>query len=206
MKFRSIFLSILSLLSISPLLADNTLSNSSFFGHIGNGFTSVLDTIQSDLTINESDEQPTTGQNSLFKKALKACRVTAYCIIAKLCVGKLLDNYFPPSPNARQFDGLPYYERSWFRSVVVAPILEESVFTYVTSELFGSYAQIIAPVLFGAGHLSSYDRNLNIHLFTVSALINFIHQRVMRRNQASELPVAIMSHMLQNQIACFLKG
>ncbi len=166
---------------MNPILAGNTLSNSSLF-----------DTIKSDLTL---DQQPsTTDQDSL----LKACRVATYCLATEICINALLKYYFPARPTTKQFDCVP----SWFRVVIVAPIWEEVVFTYAPSLLMGNYAQIIAPVIFGALHLSTQwnDRNFEIKVFTATALMNFIHQRVARRDPGSELPVVIMSHMLQNLI------
>ena len=92
---------------------------------------------------------------------------------------------------------------SWTDAVVLAPVLEEIAFTCVPLFLLGNYAQIIAPIIFGACHVCAtrQDRNFEIRIFTVTALINFIHHRVIRRDPKSELLVAIMSHALHNLIA-----
>ena len=163
-----------------------------------NGITSAFNTIKSDLTIDKPDKQAiTTDQSDWSKKFFKGCRVTAYCYTASYCARMLLSNYFPITPGARQFDHLP----SWSTSCILGPMAEELAFTYIPSKLFGDYAQIIIPGLFGACHVKHLqDKNFAIHVFTHTVLTSFINHRVVRRDPESELPVTIMRHMLNNQI------
>ncbi len=130
-------------------------------------------------------------------------QLPAYCFSKSISYGLktsqgiLLSNYFPITPGARQFDHLP----SWSTSCILGPMAEELAFTYIPSKLFGDYAQIIIPGLFGACHVKHLqDKNFAIHVFTHTVLTSFINHRVVRRDPESELPVTIMRHMLNNQI------
>jgi len=222
-KFRSLFLCTLSLLSIHLAFADNA-ADSLFNKACEVGSTVlnkaratgglVLDTIKSDLTIGE---QPSTAaESSAFKKVLKACRVATYCTVAKVCIALPITKFFPPGVGvgAKQFNFSPGdstdmysmydFMPAWLMlySVTGAPILEELIFTYGGSKIMGSYAQIIVPAIFAACHIKAHhNRNMKILLTAATASANFIHQRVARRDPGAELPVVIMSHMLQNTLA-----
>ena len=169
---------------------------------IKSGYEVAKDTLKSDLTIGELVQDSSIcsawSQNNFFRKLLKAGRISGCRFLANICLSLL----FPSSPNAKQHS----MEPSWLTVVIMAPILEELLYTGAGSLLFKDYAQIVVPLLFTADHIlgpsaALQDRNMKIRLLLNTWICNFVHHRVVRKNLRSEFPVVIMSHMIHNQLA-----
>lgn len=162
--------------------------------------TSAL--IKSDLTIDS-----TNVQNNFFSNLLKASRMAGLCFACNICI----TNLGPPSrPDARQYDIKhdPLHTLppgcGWALLVIIGPICEELLFTGGGSLLFKDYAQIVVPPLFAGTHLvgeHSQDGPMKFRVFLSTAIMSFIHHRMVRQNLRSELPVVIMSHILHNQLS-----
>ncbi len=178
---------------------DKRLFTTNNFGQKMHSFyNQTVDTIKSDLNIGKPDVQSDTNHpNSFFDNAVKTCRVVTYCIAARYCVGILTANIFPAPPGSKQFESVT--NSFLLYGIMVAPIWEECIFTYGAQKIMGNYSRICAPLLFGIIHYSpAYDKNYLIQVLAATATVNFVHQQVAHREPKAELPVVIMSHMLQN--------
>ncbi len=167
----------------------------------------IVTLIKSDLTIDglvqDSSTYNASCLNDFFKKVVKAGRIGGCLFLASACIAYVGPQ---PSPDAQQYET----KTSWPLAVMVGPIREELWFTGVGSLLFKDSAQIVIPNLFAALHIvgpgsTLQDRNMKIRTALSTWLVNFVHQRVVRQNLQSELPVVIMSHMIHNQLALAYK-
>jgi membrane protease YdiL (CAAX protease family) len=154
---------------------------------------SIIEMIRADFSTGNGKEDQITSSSWL---TILQCGIRLYlyqiiiCCVLLMCAKRLTS--FDNLPN--QFASKP----SFLGIVLLAPIIEEIIFTYSLPRLL-PYGNLITPIIFGYIHFHTHPRKWL--LIGCSASIgNFLRITFVRANP-EHWGATIISHMIRNSIA-----
>lgn len=155
---------------------------SQFLNYAKNKANSALScigkTIKSDLGL---EAQNSSEPNSLVKDLGAACRLLCYGILAEQAVGYIISKLIPINDLPPQFKEGKH--PSFVHGVIVAPLIEEMIFTYGILNILGheqllgpTYGSIATSALFGATHYHENPKRWATQATLIAAKYFFTHR------------------------------
>lgn len=155
--------------------------------------SSIIETIKSDF-LTKKKEDAKKSESLLLVTIQRGSRLYLYNFIIIYTFFKCITIITPFDSLPKQFVKQP----SFFDIVIVAPVLEETVFTYFLPRLLPC-GIIATPIIFGLAHYHAHPKRW-ILTGCKAGIENFLHVTFIRANP-TYLGACIMAHMLSNTIA-----
>jgi hypothetical protein len=142
----------------------------------------------------------TKGARSLQKTLGTTAHITCTSLGVQMALRTMLAGKVSIQPQFENRD-----KPNAFYAILIAPALEELIFTYGISNILGPrYGPIITPILFASLH-DHTDMKTRILLFVGAVLNSYL--RISNYHSQSQAALApLLSHMLQNALSIYINS